>query len=310
MGARILVAQPRGFCAGVVRAIKAAQDTVAEFGPPVYLPHPVVHNELVIQGLERQGIYSVQGVDNVPDGAICIFSAHGSPERDYRVAVEKDLRVIDATCPLVSKVHKEAEQLYKYDYHILLIGHKNHPEVIGTMGQLPKNTIDLIETTGDAKNYTNIKNKKLSYITQTTLSVDDTIEIIKILKSRFPNIKEPKKDDICYATTNRQLAVKEIANKCEMFFVIGSRNSSNSQRLVEAARKSGCSRSFLIYATSAIPVEEILKCKNIGISSGASAPEILVREFIDKIKEKADIEINEIEVAKENVVFKIPNKLS
>jgi len=207
-------------------------------------------------------------------------------------------------------VHKEAEQLYKYNYHILLIGHKNHPEVIGTMGQLSNGAIDLIETNEDAKNYVHNKNKKLSYITQTTLSVDDTVEIIQILKNKFPDIKEPKKDDICYATTNRQLAVKKIANKCEMFFVIGSRNSSNSKRLVEAAKKSGCSKSQLLYATNAIPIEEILKCKNIGLSSGASAPEVLVKEFIAKIKERADIEINEVEVVKENVVFRIPNKLT
>ena len=178
------------------------------------------------------------------------------------------------------------------------------------MGQLPKGAINLIETNDDAKNYIHKKSKELSYITQTTLSVDDTIEIIQILKNRFPNIKEPKKDDICYATTNRQLAVKKIAKKCEMFFVIGSRNSSNSKRLVEAAKKSGCSKSYLLYANNAIPIEEILKCKNIGISSGASAPEVLVKEFIDRIKERADIKINEIEVAKENVIFKIPNKLN
>ena len=221
----------------------------------------------------------------------------------------KKIEYIDATCPLVSKVHKEAEQLRKHNYHILLIGHKNHPEVIGTMGQLSNGAIDLIETNKDAKNYLNKKKEKLSYITQTTLSVDDTFEIIQILKNKFPDIKEPKKDDICYATTNRQLAVKKIANKCEMFFVIGSRNSSNSLRLVEAAKKSGCLKSQLLYSTNAIPIEEILKCKNIGVSSGASAPEILVKEFIAKIKERADIKINEVEIVKENVVFRIPNKL-
>ena len=177
------------------------------------------------------------------------------------------------------------------------------------MGQLPNGTIDLIETREDAKKYINKKKEKLSYITQTTLSVDDANEIIQILKNKFPDIKEPKKNDICYATTNRQLAVKKIANKCEMFFVIGSRNSSNSKRLVEAAKKSGCSKSRLLYSTNAMPIKEILKCRNIGISSGASAPEVLVMEFIDKVKERADIEINEIEVAKEDIVFKIPNKL-
>jgi 4-hydroxy-3-methylbut-2-enyl diphosphate reductase len=180
---------------------------------------------------------------------------------------------------------------------------------VGTMGQLSNGAIDLIETSKDAKNYINKKTRKLSYITQTTLSVDDAIEIIQILKNKFPDIKEPKKDDICYATTNRQLAVKKIANKCDMFFIIGSRNSSNSKRLVEAAKKSGCPKSLLLYSTNAAPIEEIIKCRNIGISSGASAPEVLVEEFLDKIKERADIKINEIEVAKENIIFKIPNKL-
>jgi len=192
---------------------------------------------------------------------------------------------------LVSKVHKEAEQLCKYNYHILLIGHKNHPEVIGTMGQLPGGAIDLIETSKDAKNYIHKKNGKLSYITQTTLSVDDTVEIIQILKNKFPDIREPKKDDICYATTNRQLAVKKIANKCEMFFIIGSKNSSNSKRLVEVAKKSGCNNSELINFEKEIPIKKIMKCKAIGISSGASAPEILVKKFINEIKEKIDIKI-------------------
>jgi len=307
----IHLASPRGFCAGVDRAIEIVKKSLEKFGAPVYVRHEIVHNKHVVESLKKKGAIFVEELSEIENrNRPVIFSAHGVPKSVPKDANFKQIEYIDATCPLVSKVHKEAEQLYKYNYHILLIGHKNHPEVIGTMGQLPGGAIDLIETSKDAKNYVYKKNGKLSYITQTTLSVDDTVEIIQILKNKFPDIREPKKDDICYATTNRQLAIKKIANKCEMFFVIGSRNSSNSKRLVEAAKKSGCSKSQLLYSTNTIPIKEILKCKNIGISSGASAPEVLVEEFIDKIKERADIEINEIEVVKENVVFRIPNKLT
>jgi len=232
------------------------------------------------------------------------------PKSIPKYASLKKIEYIDATCPLVSKVHREAEYLYKNNFHILLIGHQNHPEVIGTMGQLPEKAIDLIETTNDAKKYSNNSGKNLSYITQTTLSVDDTIDIINVLKKKFPNIKKPKKEDICYATTNRQVAVKKIANKCDMFFVIGSRNSSNSKRLVEVAKKSGCKNSELIDFEKEIPIKKIMKCKTIGISSGASAPEILVKKFINEIKEKIDIKINEINIIKEDVYFKIPGKLT
>jgi len=307
----IHLASPRGFCAGVDRAIEIVKKSLEKFGAPVYVRHEIVHNKHVVESLRKKGAIFIEELNEIEDGCRpVVFSAHGVPKSVLEDANIKQIKYIDATCPLVSKVHKEAEQLCKHNYHILLIGHKNHPEVIGTMGQLSNGAIDLIETREDAKNYINKKNEKLSYITQTTLSVDDANEIIQILKNKFPDIKEPKKNDICYATTNRQLAVKKIANKCEMFFVIGSRNSSNSKRLVEAAKKSGCSKSQLLYSTNTMPIKEILKCKNIGISSGASAPEVLVKEFIDKIKERADIEINEIEVAKENIVFKIPNKLT
>ena len=216
---------------------------------------------------------------------------------------------IDATCPLVSKVHREAENLHKAGNHILLIGHKNHPEVIGTLGQLPKGSIDLIESVEDVKNYNNTKND-LAYVTQTTLSVDDTKDIIEKLKVKFPKIKDPKKEDICYATTNRQGAVKNIAKLCEMFFVIGSKNSSNSVRLVEVAKNSGCEKSILIHSNSTTPFEEIDKCNTIGISSGASAPEILVDNFISDLKKKYEVEIKEVEIIKENITFKIPNKLN
>ena len=217
---------------------------------------------------------------------------------------------VDATCPLVSKVHREAENLNKAGYHIILIGHKNHPEVIGTMGQLPEGAVKLIQNEDDAKNYPTEKFDKIAYITQTTLSVDDTKEIIKILKSKHPLIKEPMKEDICYATTNRQSAVKNIAKQCDMFFIIGSRNSSNSVRLVEVAKKSGCENAQLIHSESEIPFDEIEKFNTIGISSGASAPEILVDEFINALKNKFSLKIDEVEIIKENVIFKVPKKLN
>ena len=306
----IHLAYPRGFCAGVDRAIEIVKQSLEKFGAPIYVRHEIVHNKYVVENLKKGGAIFVEELDEIKDKSRpVIFSAHGVPKSVPKDANIKQIEYIDATCPLVSKVHKEAEQLHKHNYHILLIGHKNHPEVIGTMGQISEGSINLIETNEDANNFIHKKNNKLSYITQTTLSIDDTSEIIHSLKKRFPDIKEPKKDDICYATTNRQLAVKKIAGMCEMFFVIGSINSSNSKRLVEVAKKSGCLKSDLINSSEDVPIKEILRCKNIGISSGASAPEILVDEFIDKIREKVDVEINEVGVAKENIVFKIPKKL-
>ena len=217
---------------------------------------------------------------------------------------------VDATCPLVSKVHREAENLNKAGYHLILIGHQNHPEVIGTMGQLPKGSIDLIQNEDEAKNYSPKNDKKIAFVTQTTLSVDDTKDMINILKEKFPNIKEPLKEDICYATTNRQMAVKNIAKKCDLFFVIGSRNSSNSVRLVEVAKKSGCSNSQLIHSQSEIPYDLIKNSNTIGISSGASAPEVLVDNFINELKDRFTVSIDEVEIIKEDVVFKVPKKLN
>ena len=273
----IHLAYPRGFCAGVDRAIEIVKKSLKKFGAPIYVRHEIVHNKYVVESLKKRGAIFVEELDEIKDKSRpVIFSAHGVPKSVPKDANVKRIEYIDATCPLVSKVHKEAEQLHKHNYHILLIGHKNHPEVIGTMGQISEGSINLIETKEDANNFIHKKNNKLSYITQTTLSIDDTAEIIHILKKRFPDIKGPKKDDICYATTNRQLAVKKIAAICEMFFVIGSINSSNSKRLVEVAKKSGCLKSNLINSSDDVPMKEILRCKNIGISSGASAPEILV----------------------------------
>tara|TARA_Y100000590_G_C15498574_1_gene930634 strand:+ start:43 stop:990 length:948 start_codon:yes stop_codon:yes gene_type:complete len=308
---KILLAAPRGFCAGVDRAIEIVKKSIKKYGAPVYVRHEIVHNKHVVDSLKKIGAIFVDELEEVKDKTRpVIFSAHGVPKSVPKKAEEYKMEYIDATCPLVSKVHKEAENLSKNNYHILLIGHRNHPEVIGTMGQLPRESIDLIETIDDVNNYEKKNDKKFAYITQTTLSVDDTKNIVDALKIKFPKIKEPIKEDICYATTNRQAAVKNIAKDCEMFFVIGSRNSSNSLRLVEVAKQAGCIESELIHSESNLPIEKIINCKTIGISSGASAPEVLVKNFIDKIKEKISIEKKEVEIIKENIVFKVPGKLN
>ena len=307
---KILLAAPRGFCAGVDRAIEIVKKSIEKFGAPVYVRHEIVHNKHVVESLKKIGAVFVEELSEIEDKTRpVIFSAHGVPKSVPAEAEGLNMTYIDATCPLVSKVHREAENLHKAGNHILLIGHKNHPEVIGTLGQLPKGCIDLIESVEDVKNYNNTKND-LAYVTQTTLSVDDTKDIIEKLKVKFPKIKDPKKEDICYATTNRQGAVKNIAKLCEMFFIIGSKNSSNSVRLVEVAKNSGCEKSILIHSNSTTPFEEIDKCNTIGISSGASAPEILVDNFISDLKKKYEVEIKEVEIIKENITFKIPNKLN
>ena len=308
---KILLAAPRGFCAGVERAIEIVKKSINKYGAPVYVRHEIVHNKHVVDGLKKIGAIFVEELDEIKDKTRpVIFSAHGVPKKVPIEAENFKMEYVDATCPLVSKVHREAENLNKNGLQILLIGHKNHPEVIGTMGQIPEGEIDLIENVDDANNYENKSKKKLAFVTQTTLSVDDTKEIISALKKKFPEIKEPKKEDICYATTNRQAAVKKISNQCEMFFVIGSRNSSNSVRLVEVAKNSGCSNAILIHSKSNIPYEKISKCSTIGISSGASAPEILVKNFINSLKEKFKLNIEEVEIIKEDVTFKIPGKLN
>ena len=308
---KILLAAPRGFCAGVERAIEIVKKSINKYGAPVYVRHEIVHNKHVVDGLKKIGAIFVEELDEIKDKTRpVIFSAHGVPKKVPIEAENFKMEYVDATCPLVSKVHREAENLNKNGLQILLIGHKNHPEVIGTMGQIPEGEIDLIENVDDANNYENKSKKKLAFVTQTTLSVDDTKEIISALKKKFPEIKEPKKEDICYATTNRQAAVKKIAEKCDMFFVIGSRNSSNSLRLVEVAKNSGCTNSRLIHSESDVPFEEIEKYKTIGISSGASAPEILVDNFINNLKKEFMVAIEEIEIVKENITFKIPGKLN
>lgn len=308
---KIFLAAPRGFCAGVDRAIEIVKKSIDKYGPPVYVRHEIVHNKYVVDNLKKIGAIFVEELGEIKDKTRpVIFSAHGVPKSVPKEASNLNMTYVDATCPLVSKVHREAENLNKNDSHILLIGHKNHPEVIGTMGQLPQESIELIENVESAKKYSKKNDKKLAYITQTTLSVDDTKEIINVLKTKFPEINEPKKEDICYATTNRQAAVKEIAKKCEMFFVIGSRNSSNSVRLVEVAKNNGCNKSELIHFDSKVPFDKITNFKTIGISSGASAPEILVEKFIKELKKEFTIEIEEVEMIKENIIFKIPGKLN
>ena len=309
---KIFLAAPRGFCAGVERAIEIVNQAIKKYGTPVYVRHEIVHNKQVVETLKSKGAIFVEELSEIKDKTRpVIFSAHGVPKKVPEEAKLNNLTFVDATCPLVSKVHRESEQNFRKGFDIILIGHKNHPEVVGTMGQLPEKAITLVETVVDVKNLKKEKFKKdLSYITQTTLSLDDTAEIIEELKKKFPLIKGPIKEDICYATTNRQLAVKKIAPNCDMFFIIGSRNSSNSLRLVEVAKKAGCQKSELIHHGKELPFDKIEKCKTIGISSGASAPEILVNELMKKIKDKFQIKIEEVKVAEEKVVFKLPKELN
>ena len=307
---KIYLASPRGFCAGVDRAVEIVKKSLQKFGAPIYVRHEIVHNKHVVQELMEMGTIFVDELDDIEDTSRpVIFSAHGVAKKVVDDAKFKNLLYIDATCPLVSKVHREAEQLNKQGYHIFLIGHENHPEVIGTMGQIDNNNIELIQNKEDVETILPIKEIKYAYITQTTLSIDDTKEIIQSLQIKFPAIKGPIKEDICYATTNRQAAVKLIAPKCDLFLIIGSRNSSNSQRLVEVAKKNGCENSLLLHTDLEFPEEQILNCKNLGLSSGASAPEILIQNLIKKIKKIRNVQIEEVTSATENVTFKIPSTL-
>ena len=309
---KILLASPRGFCAGVDRAIEIVEKSLKKFGSPIYVRHEIVHNKSVVENLKKKGAIFVEELSEIKDSSRpVIFSAHGVPKNIPEEAEKKNIFFIDATCPLVTKVHREAERHHKNGYQIILVGHKDHPEVIGTMGQLPDGSIKLIETNKDAENI-NIGefNKPLAYVTQTTLSIDDTKNIIEILRKKFPNIKSPIKEDICYATTNRQNSVKKIATNCEMFFVIGSENSSNSKRLVETAKKFGCTKSELFDFSKNLPINQIMKVKTIGLTSGASAPEKLIKNFISALKKYFEIEINEIITTEEKVTFKLPKSLN
>ena len=309
---KILLASPRGFCAGVDRAIEIVEKTLKKFGSPVYVRHEIVHNKQVVENLKKLGAIFIEELNEVKDNSRpVIFSAHGVPKSVPKEAENKKMFYIDATCPLVTKVHKESERHYKNGYQVILVGHKGHPEVIGTMGQLPEGSIRLIETEDDAKKLkTDEFNKPTAYVTQTTLSVDDTKNIIEILKKKFPNIKSSIKEDICYATTNRQNSVKKIAPSCDLFFVIGSENSSNSKRLVEVAIKSGCNKSELFDFSKELPINRIIKSKIIGLTSGASAPEKLIQNFISEVKKHCDVSVEEIITTKEKVTFKLPKALN
>ena len=301
----ILLAAPRGFCAGVVRAIDIVEKALDVYGSPVYVRHEIVHNKHVVDDLKKKGAIFVEELKEIEDPSRpVVFSAHGVSKSVHVEAKNKKIFYVDATCPLVTKVHREAERYHKNGYTIILIGHKDHPEVIGTMGQIPKDKIKLVETVSDANN---IKiNEPVAYVTQTTLSIDDTKDIIEALKKKFPHLKGPVKEDICYATTNRQNVVKQIAAECEMFFVIGSNNSSNSKRLVQVAKKAGCTNSQLINFENKIPIHEIVKCNKIGLTSGASAPEKLVQDFITETKKHVKVSIKEFANTTENVTFKLP----
>ena len=306
---KILLSAPRGFCAGVERAIEIVEKSIQKYGAPVYVRHEIVHNKFVVDDLKNKGAIFVEELEEIEDKSRpVIFSAHGVPKKIPEDAKGYNMTYVDATCPLVSKVHREAENLHRAGYHLILIGHQNHPEVIGTMGQLPKGSIELIQNEDDAKKY-NTKNKKISYVTQTTLSVDDTKDIIDEIKSYFDFVLEPKKKDICYATTNRQEAVKNIAKHCTYFFVIGSKNSSNSLRLVEVAKNYGSEHSVLVDDVENFDPKIINSAGKIGITASASSPEILVEKILKKIDQYYNINIIESDFEKEDTHFKIPQKL-
>jgi 4-hydroxy-3-methylbut-2-enyl diphosphate reductase len=307
---KLVLAAPRGFCAGVVRAIDIVEKALERYGKPVYVRHEIVHNRYVVEDLKQKGAIFVEELDEVPDGEHpVIFSAHGVPKAVPQEARARQLFFLDATCPLVSKVHMEAARHHEDGYEIVLIGHSGHPEVIGTMGQLPEGAITLVETEDHAETFTPRDAGKLAYITQTTLSVDDTKDIIAILERRFPEIHGPHKEDICYATTNRQEVVKTIAPKCDLILVVGAPNSSNSQRLVEVARKQGCERSMLVQRAADIDWPVIGDAKTIGITAGASAPEVLVNEVIEAFKARYDVTMEIVRTRDEHVSFKLPREL-
>lgn len=306
---KLLLASPRGFCAGVDRAIQIVEQTIAKFGAPVYVRHEIVHNRHVVNRLEGMGAIFVDELDDCPDDRPVVFSAHGVPKSVPAAAERRNMIYLDATCPLVSKVHIEAQRHYDRGLEILLIGHKGHPEVIGTMGQLEDGAITLIETEEDAENYVARDPEKIAIATQTTLSVDDTAGVIEVLKRRFPNMQLPYKEDICYATTNRQAAIKAIAPNCDLLLVIGGHNSSNSLRLVEVGKKAGANDAYLIADASKIDWARVETAGTIGLSAGASAPENLTNGVIEALRERYDVSIENIEVTKEDIVFRLPKLL-
>lgn len=311
---KILLAGPRGFCAGVDRAIRVVEEALRRYGAPVYVRHEIVHNRTVVEGLEAKGAIFVEELDEVPADGHVVFSAHGVPKSVPAEAQRRNLLYLDATCPLVSKVHREAERHFAGggadQRHILMIGHAGHPEVVGTMGQLPPGAVTLINDAKEASEVQPEDVNRLAFITQTTLSVDDTAEIVDILRERFPNIVGPRREDICYATTNRQMAVKELAAECDLVIVIGSPNSSNSQRLREVAERSLAKRALLVPKVSDMDWSELEGVKTLGMSAGASAPESLVQEMIEELSRRYNVTIEERIVKEENINFRLPHPLA
>ena len=305
----IFLAAPRGFCAGVDRAIKIVEMALEKWGAPVYVRHEIVHNKFVVDGLREKGAIFIEDLDECPDDKPVIFSAHGVPKSVPAAAKAREMVFVDATCPLVSKVHIEAERHHNSGLQIVMIGHAGHPETIGTMGQLPHGGVLLVETVEDVAHLSVNDPSKLAYVTQTTLSVDDTSDVVTALQKRFPEIVGPHKEDICYATTNRQSAVKEVAPNVEALLVVGAPNSSNSKRLVEVASKAGCPYAQLIQRASEIDWRALEGVKAIGITAGASAPDVLITEVIDAFKARFDTTIKTVETAQENVNFKVPRIL-
>jgi len=306
----VILADPRGFCAGVDRAIQVVEEALKRFGPPVYVRHEIVHNRFVVEGLRQQGAVFVEELDEVPDGAPVIFSAHGVPKSVPAEAERRGLSHIDATCPLVGKVHSAAVRHHQAGRQVILIGHAGHPEVVGTLGQAPDGDMLLIQSVEDARSVAPKDSKHLAYVTQTTLSVDDTAAIIAVLKERFPAIRGPVREDICFATTNRQQAVKAIAPRCDLVMVIGAPNSSNSRRLVEVAAKNGCLRSILVQRAEEIDWAKLSDVHTLGLTAGASAPEILVEEVIAAAQARFTVTVEVVTVAKENISFKLPASLT
>lgn len=306
----LLLAAPRGFCAGVDRAIRVVELAIQKFGAPIYVRHEIVHNRFVVESLRKRGAVFVDRIDQVPEGGKVIFSAHGVPNAVPAEAEKRNLFYLDATCPLVTKVHLEAVRHHRAGREIVLIGHPGHPEVEGTLGQLPAGTITLIETVAGAIAFRPRDPRKLAYLTQTTLSVDDTQAIIDVLRERFPQIAGPHKDDICYATTNRQEAVKAIAARCDAVLVIGAPNSSNSQRLVEVALRAGAKTAQLIQSAAEIDWSLMATIRTLGLSAGASAPESLVAEVISALHERYDISEEEVSLKRETITFNLPKALA
>ena len=305
----LLIAAPRGFCAGVDRAIQIVEQALQKFGAPVYVRHEIVHNRYVVESLKAKGAIFVKELDDIPETTQpVIFSAHGVAKAVPLAAQSRNFFVLDATCPLVSKVHMEAARHFEQGHQIVLIGHKGHPEVIGTMGQLQDGAVELIETAEQARLFSPKDAGQLAYVTQTTLSVDDTAEIVTILKERFPSIAGPVKEDICYATTNRQHAVKAIAGQVEALIVVGSPKSSNSMRLVEVGERSGCPKSILIERADQIPWQQFAGLKRVGLTAGASAPEVIVDEVIEAFRERFDVTVDVVTTAEERVVFNLPRE--